>query len=72
MDDQTFLDAVAEIFDEDPSTMTMTTALQTLPKWDSLTFMALAALLQDNFGKQVELHRLLNCQTPHDLLTLVK
>lgn len=72
MDNQTFLTTVAEIFDEDPATMTMTTAIQDLPKWDSLTFMALAVLLKEQFGKQVELHSLIQCETPQDLLNLVK
>lgn len=72
MDNQSFLEAVAEIFDEDPASMTMMTALQDLPKWDSLTFMALATMLQDQFGQQVELHRLMQCETPQDLLDLVK
>ncbi|MBU3844622.1 MAG: acyl carrier protein [Candidatus Anaerobiospirillum pullicola] len=72
MDNQSFLEAVAEIFDEDPASMTMMTALQDLPKWDSLTFMALATMLQDKFGQQVELHRLMQCETPQDLLDLVK
>ncbi len=72
MDNQSFLEAVAEIFDEDSASMTMTTALQDLPKWDSLTFMALATMLQDQFGQQVELHRLIQCETPQDLLDLVK
>ncbi len=72
MDDQTFLATIADIFDEDPASMTMTTALQDLPKWDSLTFMALAVMLKEQFGKQVELHRLIQCETPQDLLNLVK
>ena len=72
MDNQSFLEAVAEIFDEDSASMTMTTELQDLPKWDSLTFMALATMLQDQFGQQVELHRLIQCETPQDLLDLVK
>ena len=72
MDNQSFIEAVAEIFDEDSASMTMTTALQDLPKWDSLTFMALATMLQDQFGQQVELHRLMQCETPQDLLDLVK
>ncbi len=71
MDEQTFLAQVAEIFDEDPAAMTMSTNLQALAKWDSLTFMALAVMLKTEFGQQVELHRLFVSKTPQDLWALV-
>ena len=48
----------------------MGTQLQALSNWDSLALALILNLLREQYGCEVELHKLLACNTPQDLWQL--
>ena len=54
MNQQEFFSALDELFQEDPGTINESTDLKQLEGWDSMTFVALIAMVDENFGFTLE------------------
>ena len=63
-----FLQQLQEIFTGEQ--LSMGTQLQALSNWDSLALALILNLLREQYGCEVELHKLLACNTPQDLWQL--
>ncbi|MDT3662399.1 MAG: acyl carrier protein [Anaerobiospirillum sp.] len=72
MNDSEFLEQVAKIFEVNPSDLTLTTELKSLTTWNSMTFMFLARMLEEQFDQDIDLRRMLMCDTPQDLLDMLR
>ena len=54
MNKQEFFDALDELFQEEPGTITESTDLKRLEGWDSMTFVGLIAMVDEKFGFTLE------------------
>lgn len=55
MDEKTFLNSFAEALEmEDASVLTRETEFQNLDEWDSMAYLSVIALLDDQYGVQIE------------------
>ena len=72
MDESTLLALLAELMELEPTTLTMSTNLPTLPEWNSMNFMLLLTTIEERYRKNLEPVQLLMCNTPQDILALVQ
>ena len=72
MDESTLLALLAELMELEPTTLTMSTHLPTLPAWNALNFMYLLTMLEEYYRTNLEPGQLFQCTTPHDILALVQ
>ena len=72
MNDSEFLEQVAKIFEVNPSDLTLTTDLKSLPSWNSMTFMFLVRMLEEQFDQDIDMRRMLMCDTPQDILDMLR
>ena len=59
MDESTLLALLAELMELEPTTITMSTTLPTLPEWNSLNFMYLLTTLEEYYRTNLEPGQLL-------------
>ncbi len=71
MDLTAFTRQLDELFELDPGTVQLKDALHETPGWNSLTFMGLIALVDEEYGVTLAPKAVLNCVTVHDLARLI-
>ena len=72
MAESNLLALLSELMEVEPTTLSMNTSLPTLTAWNSLNFMYLLTTLEEYYRTNLELGQLLQCTTPHDILSLVQ
>jgi acyl carrier protein len=68
MDASKFLAALHGVFDENAGTIHKDSVLQDIPGWNSMTFIGLIAMLDDDFGVRIAPGTILRCHTVEDLM----
>ena len=71
MRNSSFLAALHDLFEVDAGTIQLTSVLQDIPGWSSLTFIGLIATIDDEFGVSVSPTTILKCNTVADLLQAI-
>lgn len=72
MTEHEFLKKIADALFEDPDDLSLQTNLDELLGWDSLGRLGVAALLNEEFNKNVDTLTLKNCKTIRDIENLVE
>lgn len=72
MNKSKFLAALHELFEADAGTIQDDSVLQQIPGWNSLTFIGLIAMIDEEFGVTVAPASILNCKTVADLMAAVE
>ena len=67
-----FLAVLHELFELDAGTIHDTSVLQNIPGWNSLTFIGLIAMIDEQFGVAVAPNIILKCRTVADLMQAVE
>ncbi len=72
VNESTFLALMTEILGLDSGALTLSTTLQTMSEWNSMSFMLLLSTLEEQYSKHVKPVQLLMCETPQEILTLIQ
>jgi len=67
-----FLLGLAETIEADISTMSESTVLRELPRWDSMRLLEVIAFVDEQLGIDLNANQVVNCETVGQLLDLVK
>ena len=67
-----FLLQLAETIEADIHTMSESTVLSELPRWDSMRLLEVIALVDEQLGINLNANQLANCETVGQILDLVK
>lgn len=68
MDAAVFLSQLEELFEVDSGTLELSTALEDIPAWGSLSFLGLMAMVDDEYQVTLPPKKVLACQTLQDLM----
>ena len=71
MDRAEFLNQLHVLFEAEPGSIMPHCAIDTVPGWDSLTFLGLIAMLDEQYGISLGPKEILACETVENLMTLV-
>ena len=71
MDVADFLVQLDQLFELDPGTLNLTSVLDDIPGWSSLTFLGLIALVDEEYNVALKPRQLLKCATVGDLVSVV-
>jgi acyl carrier protein len=66
-----FLENLTDLFELEPGEIAGTSVLQEISGWDSLTFLGLIALVDENYGIALAPQQVLACHTIDDLIGLI-
>jgi acyl carrier protein len=72
MNQDVFLENLTDLFELEPGEITGESVLQEISGWDSLTFLGLIALVDENYGIALAPQQVLACHTINDLIGLIK
>jgi len=72
MNQPEFLCELDDLFDEEPGSVTPSTQFRDLAAWDSLTFLGLIALVDEQYGITLVPETVLACTTIGDLVAVVQ
>jgi len=72
MNKQEFLNELEEILELDPNSLKGDEVLSDIDEWDSLAFLSVIAMADENFDIVIEGDKLEKIQTVADLISLVK
>ncbi len=62
-----FLGLMDELCEVDPGTIAADTVLKDVPRWSSLTFVGLIAVIDEEYGISMPPNAILSCHTAGDL-----
>ena len=71
MDTPRFMAALHDLFELDSGSISTSAVLQNIDGWNSLTFIGLIAMIDDEFGVTLPPTTILKCQTVADLIDAV-
>ncbi|MCD7953714.1 MAG: acyl carrier protein [Synergistaceae bacterium] len=71
MDEKQFLAKVAEIVEEDETSINLSTELEALDAWDSLARITFLVFVSDDFKKRIDVNLVKDAVTIGDLYKLV-
>jgi acyl carrier protein len=66
-----FLVQLAETIEADTNTMSDSTVLKELPRWDSMRLLEVIALVDEQLGMNLKANELANCETVGQLVGLL-
>ena len=72
MDTQKFIDLFAEALDIDASTLTTDTEFRTLPEWDSMAYLSIIAMLDEEYEIQIENEEFKTLKTLNDIINYIE
>jgi acyl carrier protein len=67
-----FMRSFEDLMEAPPQSIQDNTEFRNLPKWDSLKMVELLAMLDEDFGVNVEVSQLQTCRTVSDVFVLVR
>ena len=68
---ETLIIAIAQILECDPSDISMSTEFRSLPNWDSLALLSVAAMIESDFGVLIPDSEFRNMKTISDILDFI-
>ncbi len=71
MDTPRFMTALHELFELDAGSISPSAVLQNIDGWNSLTFIGLIAMIDDEFGATLPPTTILKCRTVAELIDAV-
>lgn len=71
MDVAEFLEHLDELFELDPGTLQLSSVLEEVPGWSSLTFLGLIALVDEQYSVAVTPRQINKCVTVGDLYVTI-
>ena len=71
MDVAEFLEQLDELFELEPGTIQISSVIDQIPRWSSLTFLGLIALIDESYNVALRPRQLYQCSTVDELLSLV-
>ena len=71
MDTPRFMTALHDLFELDAGSISTSAVLQNIDGWNSLTFIGLIAMIDDEFGATLPPTTILKCRTVADLIDVV-
>jgi len=66
-----FLRQLDDLFEVDPGSISGQDSIQDLPGWDSLTFLGLLALVDEQYGVTLSPKAVLSCGTVDDMIRMI-
>jgi len=72
MDTQKFIDLFAEALDIEASDLTVDTEFRTLPEWDSMAYLSIIAMLDEEYEIQIENAEFKTLKTLKDIINYIE
>lgn len=72
MDTQNFIDLFAEALDIEASDLSIDTEFRTLPVWDSMVYLSVIAMLDDEYDIQIENAEFKTLKTIGDIINYIE
>lgn len=72
MDTQKFIDLFAEALDIEASDLTVDTEFRTLPEWDSMAYLSIIAMLDEEYEIQIENAEFKTLKTLNDIINYIE
>ncbi len=72
MDTQKFIDLFAEALDIEASDLTVETEFRTLPEWDSMAYLSIIAMLDEEYEIQIENAEFKTLKTLNDIINYIE
>lgn len=72
MDTQKFIDLFAEALDIEASDLTVDTEFRTLPEWDSMAYLSIIAMLDEEYEIQIENAEFKTLKTLSDIINYIE
>ena len=72
MNTQKFLDLFAEALDIEASDLTVETEFRTLPEWDSMAYLSIIAMLDEEYEIQIENAEFKTLKTLNDIINYIE
>ena len=72
MDTQKFIDLFAEALDIETSDLTVETEFRSLPEWDSMAYLSIIAMLDEEYEIQIENAEFKTLKTLSDIINYIE
>ena len=67
-----FIEKFAEAIDVDAASLSVETEFRTLPEWDSIVYLSVIAMLDEEYGIQIENATFKTLRTINDIVTYIE